>query len=305
MGSLSSGKKLAFIGCGSMGSAILSGLLEASADGHAPISSFSACVRSDQSVKKLQSMFSSYQDRLSIRKGDLVATAQDADVIILAVKPYMLREVLGAAGMGDAVRGKLVLSVLAGIPPSQILDALYKSTSTDPAEPEPEPEPEAPPPCHVVQATLNLAARIRQCTTVLNDATLLLPHEELSITQWVFSQIGSVRYLPAAMMPVAATLAATPAILSLALDGMLDGAVAQGVVRAQAREIAALNLLGLAKLLLDGGVGTEELREATSSPRGVTIQALLELERRGARAAFADAFIKASEHARGMAAVQD
>ena len=91
---------------GSMGSAILSGLLEASADGHAPISSFSACVRSDQSVKKLQSMFSSYQDRLSIRKGDLVATAQDADVIILAVKPYMLREVLGVAGMD---RGQIAI----------------------------------------------------------------------------------------------------------------------------------------------------------------------------------------------------
>jgi pyrroline-5-carboxylate reductase len=275
-----------------MGSAILAGLVEDSGAGGSPVTSFTASVRSEASVEKLQTRFAKHGAKVQIVRGDLVSCAKSADVVIVATKPYALKAVLGVEGMGEAVRGKLVISVLAGISPELILDTLYgKDRSVDST-------------CRVVQATLNLAARIRQCTAVLNDAALTLPEEELAITQWVFEQIGEVRYLPASMMPVAAVMAAIPALASVALDGMLDGAVAQGVVRSQAREIAALNLIGLGKLLLDGD-NTEQLREATASPRGVTIQALLELERGKARATFADAFITASEHARTMASIQD
>lgn len=275
-----------------MGSAILAGLLENAGSNDALISSFCASVRSEASVKRLQNQFSAHAGKVQIIQGDLVSCAKDADVVLVATKPYALREVLGAEGMGEAVRGKLILSVLAGISPELILDTLYGKDREGDA------------PCYIVQATLNLAARIRQCTTVLNQSALELPSEELAITQWVFGQIGEVRYLPASMMPVASVLAAIPAIASVALDGMLDGAVAQGVVRSQAREIAALNFIGLGKLLLDG-VHPEQLRESTSSPRGVTIQALLELDRGKARATFADAFITASEHARTLASIQD
>lgn len=275
-----------------MGSAILTGLLEASEKGDAPVSTFSATVRSDGSVKRLEESLKAYEKRLTISKGDIVASARDADVVLLATKPYALKEVLGAQGMGDAVRGKLLISVLAGISPALILDSLYGKDRTEKE------------PCHVVHATLNLGARIRQCTAVLDSTVLELPEEELRITQWVFEQIGELRYLPTNMMSVASVLAAIPAITSVAVDGMLDGCVAQGVLRSQAREITALNLISLGKLLLNG-VGTEQLREQTSSPRGVTIQVLLELERQGARAAFADAFIKGTEHAKQLASIQD
>ena len=275
-----------------MGSAILNGLVEASGEDDSPIASFTASVRSAASVKKLESQFASHSGNVEFVQGDLVSCAKNADVILVATKPYALKEVLGAEGMGEAVRGKLVLSVLAGISPELILDTLYGKDRT------------GAPPCHVVQATLNLAARIQSCTTVLNSAALELPKEELAITEWVFGQIGEVRYLPASMMPVAAVMAAIPALASEMVDGILDGCVAQGVVRSQAREIAALNLIGLGKLLLDG-VLPEQLRESTASPRGVTIQALLELQRGKARATYADAFITASEHARTMASIQD
>ena len=88
--------------------------------------------------------------------------------------------------------------------------------------------------------------------TVLNQDALKLPSEELRISEWVFSQIGQLQYLPAAFMPAAATFAATPAIISLAVDGILDGAVAQGIQRGPAKVIVAQNLISLAKLLQDG-----------------------------------------------------
>lgn len=305
-------RNLTFIGCGempafvphrqehsnickgSMGSAILHGLLAPSTTQECPFDSFTAVVRSTSSVKKLETDFAAH-DSVTIKQGGIVEAARDADVILLATKPYSLREVLGAPGMADAVRGKLVISVLAGISRSKILDTIYGEDSVKAGERVP---------CYVVQATLNLAARVQQCTTVLDAAALDLPEEHSQITKWVFTQIGEVRYLPAQFMPVAAVLAAIPAIASLAVDGILDGAVASGLKRSEAREIVALNLMGLAKLLMAGDT-PDAIRERTSSPRGITIQALLELERGGARSTFADAFLKASQHAEGMASIQD
>lgn len=273
-----------------MGSAILSGLLEASKQGSAPVSSFKACVRSQQSAKDLADRFGSAVD---VSYGNWVEVARDADVILLGTKPYALRDVLGVDGMGDALRGKLVLSILAGIPPLQILQVLYGDQVTVDS-----------PPCWVVQSTLNLASRLGHSMTVLNQDAQRLPEAEFQITEWVFSQIGEVQYLAPAFMPAAATFAATPAILSLAVDGLLDGAVAQGIQRGTAKEIVAQNLISLAKLL-QAGDHPAQLREATSSPRGLTIQALLHLERERVRANFADAFINATEYGKNMAKIQD
>lgn len=298
-------KSLAVIGCGrsaqqqiydgltplgSMGSAILSGLIEASKHSDAPIGNLKACVRSQQSAKRLSEKFGS---DVEVSYGNWVDVARDADVILLGTKPYALRDVLGVEGMGEALRGKLVLSILAGIKPGQILNTLYERGFPDET-----------PPCWVVQATLNLAARLGHSMTVLNEDARELPEEELRITEWVFSQIGELSYLPHTFMPAAATFAAVPAIISLAVDGLLDGAVAQGVQRGVAKDIVAQNLLGLAKLL-QAGDHPAQLREATSSPRGLTIQALLHLEREKVRASFADAFINAAEYGKTMAKIQD
>lgn len=273
-----------------MGSAILSGLIEASKGGNAPFSSFKACVRSQQSAQRLTDRFGA---AVEVSHGNWVEVAREADVILLGTKPYALRDVLGVEGMGEAVRGKLVLSILAGILPMQILTVLYGDAVSTTS-----------PPCWVVQATLNLAARLGHSMTVLNEDAQGLPSEQLRITEWVFSQIGELQYMPAAFMSAAATFAATPAILSLAVDGLLDGAVAQGIQRGPAKAIVAQNLISLAKLLQDGD-HPAQLREATSSPRGLTIQALLHLERERVRASFADAFINAAEYGKNMAKIQD
>ena len=273
-----------------MGSAILSGLIEASKSGEAPVGNFKACVRSEHSAKKLSEKFGS---QVEVSHGDWVEVAREADVILLGTKPYALRDVLGVDGMGDALRGKLVLSILAGISPEQILSAIYGQSTKDEA-----------PPCWVVQSTLNLGARLGHSMTVLNEEAKSLPKAELRITEWVFSQIGELAYLAPTFMPAAATFAAIPAIISLAVDGLLDGAVAEGVQRATAKDIVAQNLISLAKLLQDGD-HPAQLREATSSPRGLTIQALLHLERERVRASFADAFIKGAEYGKKMSQIQD
>ncbi|KKY27022.1 putative pyrroline-5-carboxylate reductase [Phaeomoniella chlamydospora] len=280
---------------GNMGTAILSGILDATETTPGPISQFTACVKS--SVSRLETTLQHNRERVQILSNQNIRAVQEADIIVLGFKPYMLNAVLGEDGMVDAIRGKLVISVLAGISVSQILDKLEEFDKTDS-------HPENQPRCHVVRAVPNMGARVRESMTIIEEVNPPLPNHLGEITTWIFDQIGKVQILPAPLMDVATILVATPALITIAVDGLLDGAVAEGVSRANASEIVNQSLLGLSKILAEG-VNPSILRESTSSPRGCTIQALLQLERQGVRPAFADAIIKGTEHTKGMGKTQD
>lgn len=87
--------------------------------------------------------------------------------------------------------------------------------------------------------------------------------------------------------------------MTVAVDGLLDGAVAEGMKRSEAMELVAGMLRGCAELLGNGG-HPAVLREEIASPKGTTIRGLMELERGGVRGAFGRAVIEASERAREL-----
>ncbi|KAL4940411.1 pyrroline-5-carboxylate reductase dimerization-domain-containing protein [Aspergillus oleicola] len=110
------------------------------------------------------------------------------------------------------------------------------------------------------------------------------------IISWIFSQIGAVKILNGELFDCGSTLMASLATLSFAVDGILDGCVAEGMRRAEASEMTAQCLLGLAKMLQDGH-HPAVLRESMASPRGCTIQSLLSVEKASVRHAFAESII--------------
>jgi len=91
--------------------------------------------------------------------------------------------------------------------------------------------------------------------------------------------------------------------LSVAVDGLLDGAVFEGVKRGEGKMIVAGVLRGLAALVEDGEE-TGTLRERTASPAGTTIRGLVALERAGVRVGFCDAVVKGVERAREIEGVK-
>ena len=279
-----------------MGTAILCGVLDATADSSGPISQYTAVVRSESSARSLETTLANYKERVNVSYNDNVRAAKQADIIVLGHKPYMLNGVLGADGMADAIRGKLVISVLGGVSVTQIVDTLYGIEESSKDSPDP--------PCHVVRTVPNLGAKVRECTTIMEEPKPSLPGRLLDVSKWLFEQIGIVTILPEPLMNAAAILVAVPALASVAVDGILDGCVAEGVPRATAMAATAQCFLALAKLLQEG-THPAALRESTSSPRGCTIQGLLQLERTGVRAAFADSIIKGAERARVMGKQQD
>ena len=91
-----------------------------------------------------------------------------------------------------------------------------------------------------------------------------------------------------------------PAWVFMMIEAMADGAVAEGMPRAQAYEFAAQGILGSAKLLLETGKHPGELKDMVCSPAGSTIQAVRVLEEKGFRGAVTDAVIACIEKSRSL-----
>jgi pyrroline-5-carboxylate reductase len=270
-----------------MGAAILSGVLGscscAQANGDRPkISRFIATVNSERSVEGLRKRFAQYKDRFEVLRGDNVTAMQRADIVLLAFKPYMVDLVLRAKGVREALAGKLVISVLVGSPPEKLEAAIFHEGERRKDER----------PFYIKRAMLNIAAEFRESMTVIEGTSM--PQEYEDITDWIFLQLGKIAPVAPDLFDVGGVLAgASAALLSVAFDGMLDGAVKQGLKRVDAKKILTQSLFSLAKLL-----ETEHpafIREKFSSPKGATIDGLLSLEEDRARYAFSKAVMASTK----------
>lgn len=277
---------------GNMGSAILSGLLDATrrttdsnGSPSAKISRVIVSTKSAASAHRLGEEFQADKDRVDIRHSDNLLAMQEADIVLLACKPYLAEEVLGELGVREALAGKLVISIMAGKSPEDIEKYIYRDTPADDAESK----------AIIVRAMPNVAARLRQSMTII-EINNNLSHDIADTLTWIFEQIGKVKFLAADLFDIGTMLVGSSiAVLTVPLDGILDGCVAEGLRRADALEMAAQNLIGMAGLLREG-VHPAILRESISAPRGCTIQGLLAVEKEGMRGACAQAMINGARH---------
>ena len=149
-------------------------------------STFIACVRRPESAKKIKSALSAYTSSLTILQSENVKACQRADIILLGPKPYMVKDILSEPGMREALAGKLLISICAGLPVSQIEGILY-----------PEGYEGAEEKCTVVRAMPNTASGIRESMTVIATSEPPLPASTSALITWIFKRIGDVVHLPA------------------------------------------------------------------------------------------------------------
>lgn len=216
-----------------------------------------------------------------------MVSMDDADIVLFAFKPYMIDLVLRVEGVREALAGKLVISVLAGSPPKKLEAAIFHEG----------PRKEQEKPFYIKRAMLNIAAEFGESMTVIE--TTAMPQEYEDVTHWMFLQLGKIAPVAPELYDVGGVLAgASGALLSVAFDGMLDGAVSQGLKRADAKKILTQSLFSLAKLLENEHPAV--LREMFSSPKGTTIAGLLSLEEDRARYAYSRAVIASSERSKAI-----
>ncbi|OKP14255.1 Pyrroline-5-carboxylate reductase [Penicillium subrubescens] len=281
-----------------MGGAILHGVLDAAFSSKAsdfikrrPVSRFIACTKTAPSADRLRaSIPTEQQPHIQVMSSQAVPVQvmNHADIVVLGFKPFMAEDVLSAEGVREALAGKLVISLLAGQTPQNLARIIREGStdlngvnSTNPV---------------IVKAIPNMGAQFRQSVTIIETPDEPIPEHMTEVVEWMFKQVGEIKYLPQSQMDLGSVLVgAALAAMTVPIEGILDGCVAEGLKRNDAMEMLLGGLRGLSAAL-ESGIHPAVLRESISSPRGCTIQALLTLEKAGSRADYAEAIINGTQH---------
>ena len=272
-----------------MGTAILKGLLNKTRQSGTPSVKYTAWVRSRTSLERLHHALGEDSKQVNcVGSGDLVETLTPADVVILGFPPGEPNAVFATPGLVDALRGKLIISLLAGVSYDQLTTSLQSGTKLGLNH-------------HILRVIPTIGATINDSVTLIAEPTSAGP-EQQQVTTWLFKQLGQTQWLPESLMNEATGAgAACNALVMVAVDAIVDASVAEGMPRSITMKQAAASLRSAAGLLLEGGMTPEGLKEAMSVPKGITVNSVLELERGRVRAAISDAVRGAIVYTREMA----
>ena len=269
----------------SLASAKVQSALSTSSDAPSPpnLTSFIACDAWAPAEEKVKAALGHYNFPLKTLTNDNLTGAREGDVILLSCKPHIFKDILGEPGMREALKGKVLVSILAGVTQEQIEGFLY---------PDGVPKEGV---CRVVRVMPNTASFVRESMSVIQQTTPPLEKAQLELVTFIFSSIGRVVTLPPHLMDVSTALCGSgPAFFALVLEAAADGAVAMGLPRAEAQMMAAQTMRGTTGLVLEGGEHPGVLRDKVSTPGGCTIGGLLVLEEGAVRGAVSRAIREAT-----------
>lgn len=247
--------RLAVIGAGNMGGAIVQGLV---ASGALQPSQIQVANRSERRLAPLAD--------LGVGTGtDNQAAVQHADVVLLGVKPAMLAEVAGSL---DLQPGTVLVSIAAGL----------TTTVVEQAQPQ----------AHVVRAMPNTPAKVGQALTSISPGSSA-DAADVALVRALFDAIGSTVVIDEAQQSIAIALSGSGvAYLYLVAEAMIEGGVTLGMPRDQATQVIVQTFTGAAAML-ETGEHPGLLREQVTSPGGTTAAALQTLEAHGLRTALLEA----------------
>lgn len=257
---------LGFIGAGNMATALLRGLLE------------SNFVSSDR--VRISDVSESRRKAVEAELGIVVEAdnrrvIDASDVIVVAVKPQVVEEVLSDIKSAHDPR-HLIVSLLAGVPISRFANALPKGA-------------------RIVRAMSNTPALVRAGATALAGGKFATD-DDLQLARELFDQVGTTAILGESLLDAVTGLSGSgPAYVMLVIEALADGGVKMGLARDVAQRFAAQTLYGAAKLLLETGVHPSVLKDRVASPGGTTIAGLHALEQHGLRRALMNAVVAATE----------
>ncbi|KAJ5279057.1 pyrroline-5-carboxylate reductase [Penicillium angulare] len=281
--------RIAIIGCGTLGTAIANGILEPKSETGFSVKHLTATVGTPASKKRVEETLGVNSHRLTVlTKEENVRAIQDAEIVILAMKPIKRAKVFAVSGFKEALRDKFVVSIMAGISTAALGRLVFgENASEDTAS------------LQAVRAMPNMAAKIREAVTLYTPG-VGTTEDNLEIADWIFHQVGVAYQMPEGSFDICAVLVGCAgSLLLLAIDGLLDAAVAEGVKRPDVQNLVVNSAIGMLKLVPEGdhpGV----LREKIASPGGCSIRALLELEKLGVRSAFTTAILAAAAKSKSM-----
>lgn len=268
--------KLGFIGLGNMASAIIGGILK---EGLATPEDLIGSAKTEKTADKVREKFG-METCINNRR-----VAEAADVLVLAVKPQFIEEVISE--IRDCIReDTLVISVIAG----KTIEYLEKQFGRNGIRAK----------MKLIRCMPNTPALVLEgCSGYCVNAEI--SEKEKAFADRLFSSFGKAIEIPERLIDTVGSVSgSSPAFVFMFIEALADGAVAEGMPRAQAYEFAAQAVLGSAKLLLESGKHPGELKDMVCSPGGTTIQGVRVLEKAGMKGAVMDAVIACIEKTRKL-----
>jgi len=266
--------QIAFVGAGNMASSIIGGLLDS---GH----ELAALRAADPYPPSRENLASTTGIAVFDTNSDAVA---GAEVVILAVKPQVMAEVLDDLSSTLAQPRPVILSIAAGITEASMQARLGGSTP-------------------VVRCMPNTPALLRLGASALHASEYVVDQQR-QLCQYILSAVGEVKWVDQEQQldAVTALSGSGPAYFFLMLEAMIDAGVELGLDPDTASLLARQTALGAARMSLESDVDLVELRRRVTSPGGTTEAAINQFESDKLRDVVQRAMAAAADRAAEMAA---
>lgn len=243
-------KKIGIIGVGNMGGAIVVGLLKSGFVDAADI------FVSDRKESVLQEM----NEKGVHASEDNLLTAQEADVIIVAVKPYHIEHVLQEIKPALNPQ-KILISIVAGVG----IEDLGKMAGKD---------------IPIFRVMPNTAIALQESLTCISANGNTAAHRDYVIE--LFDKLGKTVEIPEELMAAATVLSSCGIAYALRyIRAAMQGGIEIGFGAEMAQFITAQTVKGATELILQTGHHPEREIDKVTTPRGVTITGLNEMEHKG------------------------
>ncbi len=260
-------KIVGFIGGGQMAEAMIKGLLSSQI-----IESHKIYV-SEPIEERRNYLAKTYGVKIFEKNPVLV---READIIILAVKPQVLGEVLVEISPTIDIKKHLVISIAAGIPLAFLEKHLPKGTRV----------------IRVMPNTPALVLASISAYTPGKNAT----KEDLSLAKEILSALGECLELPESFFDAVTGLSGSgPAFVAIFLEALVDGGVKVGLPRPIAEKLAMQTVLGTIKLMKETRRDPYQIKAMVTSPGGTTIAGVKALARGAFSAVVMDAIEAATK----------
>jgi pyrroline-5-carboxylate reductase len=246
--------RIAVLGAGKIGEALLAGLL---AGGRSP----DDLVFTERHPERAAEL----SGRLGVAALNVADAAARSDIVVLAVKPQDITPVL--VELAPALRpGALVVSLCAGLPTALFEGALPAGTP-------------------VVRVMPNTPMIVGEAMSAISAGTHATD-DQLATVEKMLASVGRVVRVPESQQDAVTALSGSgPAYFFFLVEAMIDAGILLGLPRSVAADLIVQSAFGAARMLRESSDHPVLLREAVTSPAGTTIAAIRELERHGVRAA--------------------
>ena len=256
--------KIVVIGGGNMGSSIVEGLLQGEIFNARDITVIDI---NQATLDKLTVLHPKIQTALNDYK-----PITQADIILLAVKPWLIKDVILEIKPNMNYEKQIVVSIAAGINTSEIARYLSEDALL-PA---------------IFRVVPNTAIAVRESITLI--ATNNADSRQKKLVQSIFDELGTTMFLDEDKIPAGTALTSCGiAYFFRYVRAAMTAGVELGIHPKQAQEMVVNTMLGAAKLLKETGNHPETEIDKVTTPGGITIKGINELEANG----FTNAIIKA------------